>query len=198
MFKLNRNQFAFIAYCSHFIANQDIRFYLNGLRFEVSKGSNELRITATDGHTLADSKIQLDEPAKSDMSFILHKDDVASLLSMASKIKSAFDAEFDMPMLGTISVNLNGSSVSFKNVGGKYPDVDRVMPASDRECNLKTSLGINADYIAKISKGVKSAKKFNRSVQPYMKINIGDHTQALLITLDSFKDTKTIIMPIRL
>lgn len=198
MFKLNRSQFAFIAYCSQFMGKQDIRFYLNGMRFEVKKGSNELRITATDGHTLADSKIILDEPAKSDMSFILGKDDVASLLSMASKVKSAFDAEFSIPALGFISVNLNGNQVTFKGVDGRYPDVDRVIPASDRECKLETYLGVNADYIAKVSKGVKAAQKYNRQIQPYMKVSIGDHTSAILITLDRLKNTKTIIMPMRL
>lgn len=197
MFKLNRTQFAFIAYCSNFMGKQDIRFYLNGLRFKATKGNHELRITATDGHVLADSKIILEEPATEDHEFILGKDDVASLLSMASKVKSAFDAEFDCPIIGSISVSLNGSSVTFKDVGGKYPDVDRVIPASDRECKLEPCLGINADYIAKVSKGVKSANKFNRSVQPYMRVNIGDHTSAILITLDSLKGTKTIIMPMR-
>lgn len=198
MFKLNRVQFAFIAYCSQFMGKQDIRFYLNGMRFEVKKGSNELRITATDGNVLADSKIILDEPAKSDMAFILGNDDVASLLSMASKIKTAFDAEFDCPIEGSIAVSLAGNQVIFKAVEGKYPDVDRVIPDSDRECKLETYLGVNADYIAKVSKGVKAAQKYNRQVQPYMKVSIRDHTSAILITLDRLENTKTIIMPMRM
>lgn len=198
MFKLNRSQFAYIAYCAQFMASQDIRFYLNGMRFKSVKDSTELRITATDGHTLADAKINLDESAKADMEFILNKDDVASLLSMASKIKSDFEAEFDCSIEGSISVSINGNQVIFKAVSGKYPDVDRVIPADDRECKLEGCIGINADYIARVSKGVKAAKRYNRSVNPYMTLNINGQASAIIIMIRGFGGVKTILMPMRL
>ncbi len=39
------------------MANQDVRYYLNGLLFEVDNGT--LRSVATDGHRLAMSSIEL-------------------------------------------------------------------------------------------------------------------------------------------
>lgn len=199
MFKLNRVQFAYLAYCAQFMASSDIRYYLNGMRFKSVKDSIELRITATDGHTLADAKVMLDEPAKADCEFVIHASDVATMLSMASKIKADFEAEFSKVTDDTVMISINGNQVTFKNIcGGKYPDVDRVIPADDRECKLDGCIGINADYIARVSKGVKAAKRYNRSVNPYMTLNINGQTSAIIIMIRGFGGVKTIIMPMRL
>jgi DNA polymerase-3 subunit beta len=117
---------------ARFMANQDIRYYLNGVLIE----SNELqsRIVATDGHTLFCGR----DDAKGDnvgaFVGIIGADTVKAILAWKAPYKSANDA----PVILTTSDDLAGEHRAewcgnvciFKLIDGKFPDYMRVVPAT--------------------------------------------------------------------
>ncbi len=106
------------------MAQQDVRYYLNGLLLEIDNGS--LRAVATDGHRLAlctveadcnvqDNKHQVIVPRKGIM-------ELARLLTDADQMVSI--------SLGSNHIRANTGTFTFtsKLVDGKFPDYDRVLP----------------------------------------------------------------------
>lgn len=106
------------------MAQQDVRYYLNGLLFDVTR--NNLHMVATDGHRLSlsrhDWEIELDEP----LQLIVPRKTVLEL--------SRILEESEEP----VKVSLGNSHIRFslpnlvltsKLIDGKYPDYTGVIPA---------------------------------------------------------------------
>jgi len=102
------------------MAHQDVRYYLNGLLIEASKGG--LRAVATDGHRLAmaemkttvDGDIQVIVPRKGvlELSRLLHGDGEVSVAIGSNHIQ----------------VDLGSIRFTSKLIDGRFPDYDRVIP----------------------------------------------------------------------
>ncbi len=104
------------------MAQQDVRFYLNGMLFEVN--SNSLRAVATDGHRLATSIANISGP-ETTQQIILPRKGVIELAKLLS------DSE------ATVAITLSGNHLRAqtdkytfisKLVDGKFPDYTRVIP----------------------------------------------------------------------
>jgi len=104
------------------MAQQDIRYYLNGLLLVVAE--NELRLVATDGHRLAYCRQQLSEGV-APMEAILPRKTVQELTRLLG--------DADDPVV----ISLAGNQVMFrfgaieltsKLIDGKFPDYERVIP----------------------------------------------------------------------
>lgn len=105
------------------MAQQDVRYYLNGLLLELR--SNMVRTVATDGHRLAlcsrPAEIQLETPRK----LIIPRKGVLELVRLLD--------DSDEPVTLTLSANhLRAHTGDFtftsKLVDGKFPDYERVIP----------------------------------------------------------------------
>ena len=104
------------------MAQQDIRYYLNGLLLEVNE--NKLNIVGTDGHRLSFTSTTLNKSyEKNDV--ILPRKTVIELI----KLLNDSDEE--------VSIDFNASQVNFKFsdiqliskvIDGKFPDYHRVIP----------------------------------------------------------------------
>lgn len=112
---IHRNDFA--------MARDDIRYYLNGMYFELKTG--QMRAVATDGHrlSLADAQVQTAEIETSSMIVpgkAVH--DLAKLLEDSDDI-----IEF---IFGEQHFQVNAGSYTFisKHIEGRYPDYERVIP----------------------------------------------------------------------
>lgn len=107
----------------HFsMAQQDIRYYLNGLLLAV--GSEELRLVATDGHRLAYVSEAL--PGVTDkLDVILPRKTVLELSRQLADTDDPVDIE-----LGGNQARLRFGSVELisKLIDGKFPDYERVIP----------------------------------------------------------------------
>ncbi len=125
------------------MAQQDVRYYLNGMLWEVT--NNRLRVVATDGHRLAlcDGVCQVSVEDK--LSAILPRKGIVELSRLL------VDEEVRVSM-GANHVRITGSNYRFtsKLVDGAYPDYDRVVPkegdkrvTGDRE-SLKHAFGRTA------------------------------------------------------
>ena len=104
------------------MAQQDVRYYLNGMLWEVS--ANKLRAVATDGHRMAlcdaECSIEVSELTKA----ILPRKGVIELSRLVADEGSVRVA------MGSNHIRVNGSDYCFtsKLVDGAYPDYDRVLP----------------------------------------------------------------------
>lgn len=108
---------------THFsMAQQDVRYYLNGLLLETDK--KRLRGVATDGHRLALSEVELSSPASKDEQLIVPRKGVLELSRL-------LDGEGDVELsLGAnhIRVQLDGIRLTSKLIDGRFPEYGRVVP----------------------------------------------------------------------
>ena len=123
-FKLLKSELLRLIESTHFsMANQDVRYYLNGMSIE-SEGS-EIRSVATDGHRLAICKISnvsLTLPARQ---VIVPRKGILEIIRLLSPV----DEEVDV-FLGSNHIRIIDSEFSFtsKLVDGRFPDYRRVLP----------------------------------------------------------------------
>ncbi|MEM7251694.1 MAG: DNA polymerase III subunit beta [Pseudomonadota bacterium] len=109
------------------MANQDVRYYLNGLLLEFH--GQRLRAVATDGHRLALAELALDGPLdEARRQLIVPRKGVLELNRLLS--------DDDDPLELAISANMvraDVGDVSFasKLVDGRFPDYERVVPDRD-------------------------------------------------------------------
>lgn len=118
------------------MAQQDIRYYLNGLLFEVS--GNRLNIVGTDGHRLSFTSTELkDSYEKQDI--ILPRKTVVELIKLLD------DSEED------VQIEISSNQVNFgfgnfklisKVIDGKFPDYNRVIPTGHQNAFTTDRVGI--------------------------------------------------------
>jgi DNA polymerase-3 subunit beta len=134
------------------MAQQDVRYYLNGLLLEVS--TNMLRAVATDGHRLAYCEKQLDLDIADIKQVIVPRKGVVELVRLLQ------DSDEDAKViLGTnhIQVEFDNLRLTSKLIDGRFPDYNRVMPADSpnivmadreqlRQALVRTSILSNEKY----------------------------------------------------
>ena len=108
---------------THFsMAQQDVRYYLNGLLLET--GGKVLRAVATDGHRLALCEVEVDGGDAPEQQVIVPRKGVLELQRLMS-------GEGDLTIeLGTnhIRIQLEGIRFTSKLIDGRFPEYDRVIP----------------------------------------------------------------------
>jgi DNA polymerase III subunit beta len=105
------------------MAQQDVRYYLNGLLLEVS--TDYLRVVATDGHRLALHTEKLATKASGKTQVIIPRKGITELSRLLS------DGGEDVQLtLSPNHIRARTSNFTFtsKLVDGKFPDYDRVLP----------------------------------------------------------------------
>ena len=107
------------------MAQQDVRYYLNGMLWELKGG--QLRVVATDGHRLAMCTLPSKLDLKDDTQVILPRKGVIEL----SRLLLEDDAEIAI-VIGSNHIRATTTDFTFtsKLVDGKFPDYQRVLPKS--------------------------------------------------------------------
>ncbi len=114
------------------MAQQDVRFYLNGLLFDLRE--NALRCVATDGHRLALCEAALPDGAKTRKQIILPRKGVLELQRLLEGGDRAVELE-----VGRNHVRMRREDVTFtsKLIDGRFPDYEAVVPiGADKEVKL--------------------------------------------------------------
>ncbi|MDP6436247.1 MAG: DNA polymerase III subunit beta [Gammaproteobacteria bacterium] len=110
---------------THFsMAQQDVRYYLNGLLLET--GDKQLRAVATDGHRLALCDVGMDALDGAKTQVIVPRKGVLELQRL-------LDGEGDVQIsLGANHIRIEVGDIRFtsKLIDGRFPDYDRVIPAT--------------------------------------------------------------------
>lgn len=134
------------------MAQQDVRYYLNGLLIEVT--NNNVRAVATDGHRLAMCKHAMDVSPAQAIQVILPRKGVVELTRLLS--------DSDDPAKVTIGnnhirISLQDYVFTSKLIDGRFPDYERVIPKNSdkvvvankelmRQALVRTSILSNEKY----------------------------------------------------
>lgn len=105
------------------MAQQDVRYYLNGMSLETTSG--EIRSVATDGHRLAMALITTDSKELSDKQVIIPRKGVLEISRLIEDSDNKVKVQ-----LGSNHIRIFSSSFIFtsKLVDGRFPDYNRVVP----------------------------------------------------------------------
>ncbi len=114
------------------MAQQDVRYYLNGLLLDLREKA--LRCVATDGHRLALCEAQLPAGAQSRKQIIVPRKGVLEL----QRLLEGGDREVELEV-GRNHLRLRREDVTFtsKLIDGRFPDYDAVIPiGADKEVRV--------------------------------------------------------------
>ncbi|HSI28637.1 MAG TPA: DNA polymerase III subunit beta [Methylophilus sp.] len=106
------------------MAQQDIRYYLNGLLLEVQ--GNQLHVVGTDGHRLSYTNTTLDQE--------FEKTEVILPRKTVLELTKLLDEQSDSPVVidllnGQVSFEFGDIQLISKVIDGKFPDYNRVIPS---------------------------------------------------------------------
>lgn len=108
------------------MAQQDIRYYLNGLLMVVE--DKQLKLVATDGHRLAYAAMNLDAELPRQEAIVPRK----TIIELG-KLLGDVDEEVQVELSSTqASFTFGGIQLVSKLVDGKFPDYTRVIPTQHR------------------------------------------------------------------
>ena len=121
---------------THFaMAQQDVRYYLNGLLLEFAE--RRLRAVATDGHRLAIADLDIDAAGVQEpRSIIVPRKGVMELNRTLGTGEEAVDIVISA---NQIQIDTPGLSFTSKLIEGKFPDYDRVVPLAE-VCDKRVSV----------------------------------------------------------
>lgn len=134
------------------MAQQDVRYYLNGLMLEIS--ANYLRAVATDGHRLAYCEKETSADIADIKQVILPRKGVLELIRLLSDTDDLVKI-----ILGSnhLQIEFDGLRLTSKLIDGRFPDYNRVMPTDCdnvitadrdllRQALMRTSILSNEKY----------------------------------------------------
>jgi DNA polymerase-3 subunit beta len=122
---LPRTSLARLLEKTHFsMAQQDVRYYLNGLLLESSK--KHLRAVATDGHRLALCQVDLGRSDAPEKQVIVPR---KGILELQRLLGTGDDEELTIELGSNhIRIQLPGIRFTSKLVDGRFPEYERVIP----------------------------------------------------------------------
>ncbi|QLH41974.1 MAG: DNA polymerase III subunit beta [Coxiellaceae bacterium] len=123
-FSLAQEQLRHLIERTHFaMAQQDVRYYLNGMLLELNSGS--IRAVATDGHRLALNSIDSALEHNGFLQVILPRKGVLELMRLLQDDNSLVTV-----CVGNSYIRIIGTDFTFtsKLVDGRFPDYERVLP----------------------------------------------------------------------
>jgi len=106
------------------MAQQDVRYYLNGMLIEMT--SDALRCVTTDGHRMAFSEFALSLDLPQTLQFIVPR---KAVLELARLLNENNNSEIEISLDSRqLQIHLNNLRFTTKLIDGRYPDYQRVIP----------------------------------------------------------------------
>jgi DNA polymerase-3 subunit beta len=124
------------------MAQQDVRYYLNGMLLELKEG--RLRVVATDGHRLAMCTLPSTVDNAEDVQVILPRKGVLEMSRLL------LDEDEDIAIvLGSNHLRATTTDFTFtsKLVDGKFPDYERVLPRAPDKIVIGSRLELRQAFI---------------------------------------------------
>jgi DNA polymerase-3 subunit beta len=105
------------------MAQQDVRYYLNGMLLEINAG--KVRLVATDGHRMAVTELPLEVAPELSRRIIVPRKTVIEALRLLADDEAPATLN-----VGTDHLTLSAAEVVFKSkvIDGSFPDYERVVP----------------------------------------------------------------------
>ncbi len=134
------------------MAQQDVRYYLNGLLLEVSDGM--IRSVATDGHRLALCTHECDTQPDETIQLIVPRKGIMELVKLLEDSEETVEVQVSS---NHIKISLSDFVFTSKLIDGRFPDYERVIPKdsdktiivnreSIRQAMVRTSILSNEKY----------------------------------------------------
>lgn len=105
------------------MANQDVRYYLNGLLLEMN--TNSLRAVATDGHRLALSEKECEVTPGDINQIIIPRKGIMELTRLLEDSDAGCTVQINTNF---VRIDLGDIVFTSKLIDGRFPDYDRVIP----------------------------------------------------------------------
>jgi DNA polymerase-3 subunit beta len=118
------------------MAQQDIRYYLNGLLLEIKEG--KLNLVGTDGHRLSFTSTKTNSSI-SNQEVILPRKTVIELIKLLEDSDDELAIEFAS---NQVSFEFAGIKIISKIIDGKFPDYTRVIPVGHQNTFETNRLGL--------------------------------------------------------
>ena len=123
-FSLSHEKFTNLLANTQFaMAQQDVRYYLNGLLLEVTDKS--IKAVATDGHRLAFDETDIKKSSEETRQIIVPRKGVTELIRLLQTSQHEANIRISKNHIQITSGNLSFTS---KLIDGKFPDYQRVIP----------------------------------------------------------------------
>ena len=123
-FSISQDQFKHLFDKTSFaMAQQDVRYYLNGILMELTP--DRIRLVATDGHRLALSDQDLDTGVTEDKQLIIPR---KAVLELSRLLESSDSAANIVLSQNHLRVETGTLVFTTKLIDGKFPDYQRVIP----------------------------------------------------------------------
>ena len=119
------------------MAQQDVRYYLNGMLLELSKQG--IRLVATDGHRLALSEHEQNLDVQTDKQLIVPR---KGILELARLLTPTDDKARVILSQNHIRIETDHLLFTSKLIDGKFPDYNRVIPVDGNK-----TLTVNRDLL---------------------------------------------------
>jgi DNA polymerase-3 subunit beta len=120
---------------THFsMAQQDVRYYLNGMLLETGQG--RLRAVATDGHRLALCQVAVEGKSDDQQVIVPRK----GVLELQRLMNGEGDVELEIGA-NHIRIQLDGIRFTSKLIDGRFPEYERVIPKESSN-ELKADRGM--------------------------------------------------------
>jgi len=115
------------------MAQQDVRYYLNGLLFEI--GPKRVRTVATDGHRLSMAEVNVSHSFEKEKQVILPRKGVQEMIRFLEDSDEPVEIQ-----IGTnhLRANLKGLTFTSKLIDGRFPDYNKVIPSNQAKKVLVT------------------------------------------------------------
>lgn len=125
-FSVEQKQLRALIQKTHFaMAQQDVRYYLNGMMIEITP--SQLRAVATDGHRLATSTVPASIPIDHKQTVIMPRKGVLELMRLLEDNDEMISLSLGS---GHIRVQSKEGAFTSKLIEGRFPDYERVIPRS--------------------------------------------------------------------
>lgn len=160
---------------THFaMAQQDVRYYLNGLLLEISNGM--VRAVATDGHRLAMCSYECDATPSDTLQLIVPRKGIMELVRLLGDGNEPVEVQVGS---NHIKMNLQDFIFTSKLIDGRFPDYERVIPKNSdkiieadretvRQAMIRTSILSNEKYRGirlRLQKGVLQSQANNPEME---------------------------------
>lgn len=123
------------------MAQQDVRYYLNGMLWEVQ--NQQLRCVATDGHRLAMCTKEVDLSVDGKLQSVVPRKGIQELSRLLSEEDDLVEITLGDKHM---QVATNGFTFTSKLVDGKFPDYERVLPRAGNNIMLADRLELRQAF----------------------------------------------------
>lgn len=112
------------------MAQQDVRYYLNGMLLKSVENGEAIHAVSTDGHRLSCAKAVLDSPLTDEVKLLIPKKGVQELIKMLGRVDRNIELKVSERQL---QLNLENYQLTTRLIDGQFPKYESVLPPKQEQ-----------------------------------------------------------------